>query len=60
MKLQGTLSALGHKPTNAPQKAMSALPLTATTKEDIRKRSCPLCTESRHVHCNGWGQLWAI
>ena len=41
------MSALGQKQTCAPQNAMSALPLIATAKADIRKRSCPLCLRKR-------------
>jgi len=36
------MSALGQKPTYAPQQAMSAFPPIATAKADLRKRSCPL------------------
>jgi len=36
------MSALGHKPTYAVHKGMSALAPTATAKADSRKRSCPL------------------
>src|SRR5262245_2965876 len=41
------MSVLGHKQTYALQKAMSALPLIATTKADIRKRSCLLYPQER-------------
>jgi hypothetical protein len=34
----GLMSALGHKPTYAVQKAMSALAPIATAKADFRKR----------------------
>jgi len=36
------MSALGHKQTYAVQKAMSASPLIATAKADLRKRPCLL------------------
>jgi hypothetical protein len=36
------MSALGHKPTCAAQKSMSALPRIATAKANSRKRSGPL------------------
>jgi hypothetical protein len=36
------MSALGHKQTYAVQKSMSASPLIATAKADLRRRSCPL------------------
>jgi|KBSMisStaDraftv2_1062788.scaffolds.fasta_scaffold03473_12 hypothetical protein len=36
------MSALGHKQTFAPQKAMSALPPIATAKADFGKPSCLL------------------
>jgi len=41
------MSALGHKRTYAPQQAMSALHPIATTKADMRKRSCPLYPRKR-------------
>ena len=41
------MSALGQKPTYAPQKAMSALPRIATAKADFRKRACPLYPRKR-------------
>jgi len=43
------MSALGHKQTYAVQQTMSASPPIATSKADIRKRSCPLYPESGHV-----------
>jgi hypothetical protein len=39
---RAVMSALGHKQTFAAQNRMSALPLIATAKADIRKTSCPL------------------
>ena len=41
------MSALGHKQTYAAQQTMSALPLIATGKADIRKRSCLLYPQER-------------
>jgi len=41
------MSALGHKPTYAPQQAMPALPPIATMKADIRERSCLLSLRKR-------------
>jgi integrase len=41
------MSALGHKQTCAPQKAMSALAPIATAKADFRKRSSPLYPRKR-------------
>jgi len=41
------MSALGHKRTYAAQQAMSALHPIATTKADMRKRSCPLYPRKR-------------
>ena len=37
------MSALGQKQTFALQQVMSALPLTATAKADMRKWPCLLC-----------------
>jgi hypothetical protein len=37
-QIRGPMSALGQKRTCAAQKAMSALPLIATTKADTRKK----------------------
>jgi hypothetical protein len=41
------MSALGQKPTCAPQKVMSALPPIATAKADICASSCPLYPRKR-------------
>src|SRR5262245_25518770 len=41
------MSALGHKQTYALQKPMSALPLIATAKADIRKGACLLYPQKR-------------
>ena len=41
------MSALGHKPTYAPQQAMSAVSPIAPAKADTRKRSCLLYSQKR-------------
>jgi len=41
--------SLGHKRTFAVQKAMSALPLRATEKADIRKTACLLYPPKRTI-----------
>jgi hypothetical protein len=41
------MSALGQKPTYAPQKAMSALPRIATAKADFGNPSCLLYPRKR-------------
>src|SRR5262245_12569415 len=41
------MSALGHKPTYAPQQGMSALPPIATAKADMPKWSCLLYPQKR-------------
>jgi hypothetical protein len=43
------MSALGHKRTYAPQKAMSALPRIATAKADSRKGHVCFTPESGHA-----------
>jgi hypothetical protein len=43
------MSALGHKPTYAPQQAMSALPPIATAKADIRGRMLALPVALSHA-----------
>jgi hypothetical protein len=52
------MSALGQKPTYAPQKAMSALPPIATTKADIAKHHTPdMCAAKLKTDVNrlsGW------
>jgi hypothetical protein len=50
------MSALGHKRTFAPQKAMSAFPPIATAKADFRTRSCLLYPRKRTCAVH---QLWA-
>jgi hypothetical protein len=41
------MSAMGHKQTYAPQKAMSALATIATAKADSHNRSCLLYPRKR-------------
>ena len=54
------MSALGQKLTYAVQWRMSASPPIATTKADIRKRACPLCTRKQtcaaHKRMSALGQ----
>jgi hypothetical protein len=53
------MSALGQKPTYAPQKVMSALLPIATAKRIFALRHVRFTPESGHVRCN-WGcLLWA-
>jgi hypothetical protein len=57
------MSALGQKPTCAPQKAMSALPRIATAKADFRKRRAsngprfPIRTTGPHLSAEA-AMLW--
>jgi hypothetical protein len=53
------MSALGHKRTFAPQKAMSALAPIATAKADSRKSHVCFTPESGHVQRNEQCLLWA-
>ena len=56
------MSALGHKQTYAPQKAMSALASIATEKADFHKRSCllyprkPTCAAQTRMSAKGQKQ----
>jgi hypothetical protein len=58
------MSALGHKQTCALQKTMSALPLIATTKADIRKPPCLVypqkrtCAVQREMSAKGQKRTW--
>jgi hypothetical protein len=58
-QVEFAVSALGHKQTLAPQKAMSALAPIATAKAASRKIHVCFTPESRHLQCTRSRWLWA-